>query len=101
MKAHLDLKVEAEKLAEKANSKAHLDTKFGLEYLIPMVTEDMLFELGYEYSGESQYFVCPTYQKENIFALFNQGILHIGEIITKIDDDPTDVPEEEDNNEEK
>lgn len=61
------------------NTKAELDNKFKLEYLISNVTEDKLKELGFEYIEKSSYDVCPIYRFNNIIAHFDQNLLHVYE----------------------
>ena len=64
-----------------AKTKAILDPKFELEYLMGNVKEEHLITLGFKYLGKSSYNICPTYQKNNIFAFFDEGILHVSETI--------------------
>lgn len=68
------------KLAENLNTKATLDNKFELEYILPNVTEEQLLEQGFEYVGKSQYTNYPMYRKENLEALFLDSVLHIYEV---------------------
>ena len=63
-----------------ANTKARLDNKFGLEYLIPNVSEQNLIDAGFEFKEKSSYNICPIYQKSNILAHFDEGILHVYEL---------------------
>lgn len=64
-----------------AKTKAVLDPKFELEYLIGNIQEEQLLTLGFKYIGKSSYNICPTYQMNNIFAFFDEGILHVSETI--------------------
>lgn len=63
-----------------SNSKARLDNKFGLEYLIPNVSEQNLIDTGFEFKEKSSFNVCPIYQRSNILAHFDEGILHVYEL---------------------
>ena len=63
-----------------ANTKARLDNKFGLEYLIPNVTEQNLIDAEFEFKEKSSFNVCPIYQRSNILAHFDEGILHVYEL---------------------
>ena len=63
-----------------ANTKARLDNKFGLEYLIPNVTEQNLIDAGFEFKEKSSFNVCPIYQRANILAHFDESILHVYEL---------------------
>lgn len=63
-----------------ANTKARLDSKFGLEYLIPNVTEQNLIDAEFEFKEKSSFNVCPIYQRANILAHFDEGILHVYEL---------------------
>lgn len=65
------------KIVEVSGQKSRLDNKFGLEYLIPNVSEDNLTEVGFTFTGYSSYHRCPTYQMGNIFAIYNDQILHV------------------------
>lgn len=68
-------------IEEKSSQKARLDHKFEQEYLIPNVVEEDLIELGFEFLEYSKGVRCPTYQMGNIFALFNDQVLHVMETI--------------------
>ena len=63
-----------------SNSKARLDNKFGLEYLVPNVSEQNLIDSGFEFKEKSSFNVCPIYQRSNILAHFDEGILHVYEL---------------------
>ena len=63
-----------------ANTKARLDNKFGLEYLIPNVYEQNLIDAGFEFKEKSSFNVCPIYQRANILAHFDESILHVYEL---------------------
>ena len=63
-----------------ANTKARLDNKFGLEYLIPNVSEQNLIDAGFEFKEKSSFNVCPIYQRANILAHFDESILHVYEL---------------------
>lgn len=76
-KTNYDLDVVASIIAEKGNSKAIKDTKFGLEYLIPNISEEQLIEVGFKFKEYSSYHRCPTYEMGNIYALYNDTVLHI------------------------
>lgn len=80
METRFELKLIAEEIASKAGTKATLDPKFELEYIIPKVTETILTDLGFEFKEKSSYKVCPVYQKGNILALFDETILHVSKI---------------------
>lgn len=75
----LNLEVEANKLADKVEGKAYLDTKFGNEYTITEVTEDTLLEEGYKFIGNSSYTNFPMYQKENISGIFVGNAFRLSE----------------------
>lgn len=68
-------------IEETSKSKAVLDPKFELEYLIGNVLEEHLLNVGFKYTGKSSYNICPTYQMNNIFAFFDEGVLHVSETI--------------------
>lgn len=80
METRYDLKTIANLIAKKAGTKAILDNKFKLEYLISNVTEEILVELGFEYKEKSAFHICPLYKKGNILALFDETILHLSVI---------------------
>ena len=63
-----------------ANTKARLDSKFGLEYLIPNVSEQNLIDAGFEFKEKSSFNVCPIYQRANILAHFDESVLHVYEL---------------------
>ena len=63
-----------------SNTKARLDNKFGLEYLIPNVSEQNLIDAGFEFKEKSSFNVCPIYQRANILAHFDESILHVYEL---------------------
>lgn len=63
-----------------ANTKARLDNKFGLEYLIPNVSEQNLIDTEFEFKEKSSFNVCPIYQKANILAHFDESVLHVYEL---------------------
>ena len=63
-----------------SNTKARLDNKFGLEYLIPNVSEQNLIDAGFEFKEKSSFNVCPIYQRANILAHFDESILHVDEL---------------------
>lgn len=80
MEAKFNL-IDVVKLIETAaNTKARLDNKFGLEYLIPNVIEQSLIDAGFEFKEKSSFNICPIYQKSNILAHFDEGILHVYEL---------------------
>lgn len=80
METRFELKLIAEEIASKAKTKATLDPKFELEYLVPKVNEKLLTDLGFEFKEKSSYKVCPIYQKGNILAWFDETILHVSKI---------------------
>lgn len=63
-----------------ANTKARLDSKFGLEYLIPNVTEQNLIDAEFKFKEKSSFNVCPIYQRANILAHFDESVLHVYEL---------------------
>ena len=63
-----------------SNTKARLDNKFGLEYLIPNVSEQNLIDAGFEFKEKSSFNVCPIYQRANILAHVDESILHVYEL---------------------
>lgn len=63
-----------------SNTKARLDNKFGLEYLIPNVSEQNLIDAGFEFKEKSSFNVCPIYQRANILVHFDESILHVYEL---------------------
>jgi len=79
MVTKLNLEVEANKLAQASEGVAKLDTKFGLEYIISNIDEDILIDNGFKYVGLSDYSNCPIYQKENIYGLFLGNSFRLGE----------------------
>lgn len=81
MQTKYDLKQIVEAIEKKSKSKAQLDSKFQLEYLIPDVEEKDLTDIGFEYKGKSSYHIYPMYELGNILAVFEAGILHVTEII--------------------
>lgn len=80
METRFELKLVAEELATKAGTKANLDPKFELEYIVPKVNETILTDLGFEFKEKSSYRVCPIYQKGNILAWFDETLLHVATI---------------------
>lgn len=66
-------------IAEKLGTKAQLDNKFGLEYLLPNVTEEKLIEAGFKYIGTDRE-NRPMYRYENIEAIFMENLLHMYEL---------------------
>ena len=80
MEAKFNL-IDVVKLIENtANTKARLDNKFGLEYLIPNVSEQNLIDAKFEYKEKSSFNACPIYQISNILAHFDECILHVYEL---------------------
>lgn len=74
-----DLKTIANSLDNKLGSKGHFEQKFGLEYLVPNVTEDNVLNAGFIFTGFDFGHNRPMYQYENLEAFFDEGILHIYE----------------------
>lgn len=81
METRFKLESIVELIATTAKTKAKLDPKFELEYIIPKVSEKMLTDLGFVFKEKSSYKVCPIYQMGNIIAWFDETLLHISETI--------------------
>ena len=74
-----DIKKIVKMLEVAASSKARKERKFNEEYLIPNVTETNLLDTGFVFAGYSQGNICPTYRMGNIYALFDDMVLHVME----------------------
>ena len=75
----LNLEIESNKLASKVATKATLDSKFKLEYIIPNISEEDLLEEGYKFIGLDSFNKFPLYQKENIYGIFIGNSFRLGE----------------------
>ena len=91
----LNLEIEANKLAQKAETTAKLETKFNQEYIISNITEDILLEEDYKFIGLDSYNKCPIYQKENIYGLFLGNSFRLGEGLLTIEEELRKEDEEE------
>lgn len=83
MRTKYDLKAVANQIAEKSGGLIRNMKKFEGsvdEYFISEVTEEMLFELGFEYKGYTSYGIAPYYEKENIMCYFDDVVLHVMEM---------------------
>lgn len=76
-----NLKTIANILDNKLGSKGHFEQKFGLEYLVPNVTEEKVLEAGFTFVGYDFQHNHPMYRYQNLEAFFDEGILHIYEMI--------------------
>lgn len=75
-----NLKTIANSLDNKLGSKGHFEQKFGLEYLVPNVTEEKVLEAGFTFTDYDFQHNVPMYRYENLEAFFSEGILHIYEL---------------------